>query len=161
MFRADVIRQSGLRFDERFSYHEDCVFCLQLARYIKSISIIPARNYHYIFPQGRAYQKFSRQKLDVNICVLQLLSDLLPKVQNRKCIYGDAHLGDYLGIIHAMYTSDFDAAERLRYIAPLQHLQLVDWFLGAKQRLELKLIRFSPRLYDALLNVAVRCRNLR
>lgn len=52
LFRKDVIDETGLRFDENLSYHEDHLFVLNYLKHIDTISLSSFPGYHYVHRIG-------------------------------------------------------------------------------------------------------------
>lgn len=61
IFRYDIIDKFSLRFNEEYHWREDWNFMLRYCQLIKTAKVLPARLYHYNYPQPntREYTNFS------------------------------------------------------------------------------------------------------
>lgn len=59
LFKAKVIRENNLWFDERIHLGEDCIFVLTYLSYIKSATLISASEYYYLQREGSLTKKLN------------------------------------------------------------------------------------------------------
>lgn len=67
-FRADIIAEHGLRFDERFRFLEDEEFICRYWTHVRRMKFVPCAAYHYAMPDfGEKYRKIDGFLLYVSL----------------------------------------------------------------------------------------------
>lgn len=67
-FRADIIGQNGLKFDEKFRFLEDEEFICRYWTHVKRMTFVPCAAYHYALPDyNRKYAQIDNYALYVSL----------------------------------------------------------------------------------------------
>ena len=81
IFRMDVIREHGLRFDEQFSVGEDMVFLAHYLKHSQTVGYVPEVLYHYtVNPQSLTRSALTRRQVSERDASVLLAMDALVEV---------------------------------------------------------------------------------
>jgi len=81
IFRMDLIREHGLRFNEQFSVGEDMVFLAQYLKHCQTVGYVPEVLYHYtVNPQSLTRSALTRRQVSERDASVLLAMDALVEV---------------------------------------------------------------------------------
>lgn len=81
VFRMDLIREHGLRFNEQFSVGEDMVFLAQYLKHCQTVGYVPEVLYHYtVNPQSLTRSALTRRQVSDRDASVLLAMDALVEV---------------------------------------------------------------------------------
>lgn len=83
LFRANMIREQNIRFDEKMNYAEDTVFVFSYLLYISCVVTLSPSGYHYVDADGSLTKK--TRKVEDGVYIFSKLCSMMSRLKN---IYG-------------------------------------------------------------------------
>lgn len=105
IYKTNIVREGGVRFNTTFSYKEDLDFSLNYCKYAMSLMVLPCRNYHYMFPKDRDYNKPGLSRLLLEIAIKDNMYAILGDSKLREVVT-DAGIKNELVRIYGLKGAD-------------------------------------------------------
>ncbi len=114
LFRTDIVKRHGIRFNTQFKFKEDRDFVLSYCMYASSLIVLPSRNYHYIFPSAdsRSYNKPNLSRVLLEIEERRKIRKLFG--EEADVLYSDVSVTFEL---MRLYASDTDKDTKLKALS--------------------------------------------
>ena len=143
LFKTSLIKERNIRFNPLFAYMEDEDFSLNYCQYAQSLSVLPCRNYHYMFPQAnsRDYEKPNFSRLLVEIRKKEYVYSILGK-NMAKDVCRDSGIKFELMNIFGSKASD---EIKRKSLAAMYGIRPLDYSGGGKLALLAFLVNHFPQ----------------
>ena len=103
LFSSSLIKNNGIKFDERITIYEDGIFWYTYLLYVKKIVLIPEQGYYYYYPTtSNSLMHTHKFTIDERLSILEHTSVLQPKL-----IIHFALKGDYAKEVYGMFLNGY------------------------------------------------------
>ena len=113
IYRTDIIRENGLKYDEMCVDFEDLIFNMRYACYVKNFIVLPKSFYHYRIPEGQIAPLKRRwglvNRFEVSRKVYDAVDDF---ILSQKC--GDKRLDKLMLYAYKAYNNEIEFSYRTK-----------------------------------------------
>lgn len=103
LFSSLLIKNNGIKFDERITIYEDGIFWHTYLLYVKTIVLIPEQGYYYYYPtNSNSLMHTHKFTIDESLSILEHTS-----VLQSKLIIHFALKGDYAKDVYGMFLNGY------------------------------------------------------
>lgn len=130
LFRRDIITKFGIKFNEKWRLGEDAYFVYSYLKHIDNFSTIDYAGYTYIVRSDNSLStRFTKEKIENNIILSQMLHDLSCPVQDIDWI-GKSLCGNFVSFCDDTISLEEDYKKKIQIILwAIKELKKSDIFI--------------------------------
>jgi glycosyltransferase involved in cell wall biosynthesis len=161
LFDMEIVKSNNILFNEHISFNEDHLFVLEYYKYVESVTLLSAMNYHYWFNYFETTLTKKKHSFSELMTASKEFHDMFKILTKRFHIIDHAYLCSlyticginqmFLGLINSCYSKNMDFPFSLRFVKFIElHEFILNYYFP--KEISLKLSKYFVLNHNVFIN---------